>query len=701
MHKRLINLVSLIKTIFIVLIFVSCSGSIDDNVSETNGGDDNSTEIVDPTEYKDVVVNRDEWDKEKRGNITYQMLMYSFADSNGDGIGDINGLINKLDYIDELGVSAIWISPIHPCSSYHGYDVLDYSSVNPDYGTISDFKTLVNDAHAKGIKIYLDYVLNHTSSKCDWFTNATSSKDSPYRSYYIFSSDPQADITDGKIAMINTEGSSGYDSGQWFATSTSSDSEKNYEFFLDWTDEDAPTITISATTNVDDDNPDTSTEFAKYLYFGDSKIKKFYNIGNNQYRLRVSYSSDWGFLIRTSSTEWEDNTKYGSQNENDAIKLGVPFTLYTSTESNDIFNILTSGIQTTYYHSHFWTSSFADLNYGAVDTCQNSDAYKSVVDAAKVWFQAGIDGFRLDAVKHIYHNAYSDENPTFLNKFYTDINQIYKDNGHSDDVYMVGEVLSEASEVAPYYKGLPALFEFSFWYRLKYALNNNIGCYFAKDILGYETLYSSYRQNYIEATKLSNHDENRTGSDLGGSVAKEKQAAAILLTAPGQPYIYYGEELGYIGTKDNGDEYVRSPMYWGDNYVTSYTDKIYPGLKTKVGSVLLQEADSTSVLYTYKDFAEARNEYPALANGEMSEHSIYNENASADFPAIAAWYMTYGDQTMLILHNLGNDAKILPLAKKDVIKKAVALLGSAQIKTEDSESTVKLGANSSVVFELK
>ena len=85
--------------------------------------------------------------------ITYQLLVYSFCDSDGDGIGDFNGIASKLDYLKEMGVSALWLSPVHPSSSYHGYDVVDYDTVNPDYGTEADFRNLLESAHGKGIKI--------------------------------------------------------------------------------------------------------------------------------------------------------------------------------------------------------------------------------------------------------------------------------------------------------------------------------------------------------------------------------------------------------------------------------------------------------------------------------------------------------------------------------------------------------------------
>ena len=121
--------------------------------------------------------------------ITYQLLVYSFADSDGDGIGDFNGIKAHIDHFKGLGVQALWLSPVHPSSSYHGYDVVDYTDVNPDYGTMDDFKALLAAAHSAGIKIYLDFVLNHTSWKHPWFLSAKASKESDYRDYYFFNGD--------------------------------------------------------------------------------------------------------------------------------------------------------------------------------------------------------------------------------------------------------------------------------------------------------------------------------------------------------------------------------------------------------------------------------------------------------------------------------------------------------------------------------
>jgi len=641
--------------------------------------------------YADVTASPKTWDGTQRAGITYQLLVYSFADSDGDGIGDFKGIISKLDYLKSLGVNALWLSPIHPAMSYHGYDVTDYDSVNPKYGSMTDFESLIAAAHSKGIKIYLDYVLNHTGVDHPWFKAACASSDNPYRDYYSFSSDPQSDISAGRIPMISTEGASGYVSSEWQVAPSGQSGSARYRFSLDWSNASTPTVTVEKTTDsVDPVNPDVSTTGAKYLYFGDAEIKKFYDKGNGKYSLVVDYSSTWGFLIRTSSTEW-NGYKYGASSASSSVTLGKAFQLYKSDNASDIRIGLVN-----YFHSNFSTSWFADLNYGPVSTSEQSAAFLAMAGSAKKWVEKGVDGFRLDAVKHIYHNQTSSENPTFLKKFYDSVNTTFKAR-NGKDIYMVGEAFSEAAQVAPYYKGLPAMFEFSFWHRLQWALQNGTGCYFCKDIMSYEALYAVQRSDFIEATKLSNHDEDRTASVLDENPSLCKQAAAILLTAPGKPYIYYGEELGYYGTGSSGDEYRRAPMYWGEGNVATYTDKIDKTMQSSVGTVARQSADANSILSTYRQFAQARNTYPALASGTMSAHSIYNDRNTA-YKQIAAWYMTSGSDKMLVIHNLAKTETIISIT--DAIKSAVVVLGTVSMKKSDSSTYLKLGANSSVVFEL-
>ncbi len=127
--------------------------------------------------------------------VCYEVLVRSFADSDGDGIGDLNGLTQKLDYVNDddpatttdLGVTCLWLMPIFQATSYHGYDVEDFERVDPDYGTNEDFERLVAEAHWRGIRVILDLVLNHTSRNHPWFQEALNDPASPYRDWYIFS----------------------------------------------------------------------------------------------------------------------------------------------------------------------------------------------------------------------------------------------------------------------------------------------------------------------------------------------------------------------------------------------------------------------------------------------------------------------------------------------------------------------------------
>lgn len=129
-----------------------------------------------------------------RSTICYEVFVRSFQDSDGDGIGDINGLISRLDYLNDgkpgsgndVGVGCIWLMPVMQSPSYHGYDVTDYRTIEQDYGTNEDFLRLVDEAHARGIRVIVDYPLNHISVMHPWFVDAASDPASPYRDWFIF-----------------------------------------------------------------------------------------------------------------------------------------------------------------------------------------------------------------------------------------------------------------------------------------------------------------------------------------------------------------------------------------------------------------------------------------------------------------------------------------------------------------------------------
>ncbi|SDC32794.1 alpha-glucosidase [Pelagirhabdus alkalitolerans] len=129
-------------------------------------------------------MTKQKWWKEA---VAYQVYPRSFKDSSGDGIGDINGVIEKLDYLKDLGIDVIWMSPIYQSpNDDNGYDISDYKDIMPDFGTMEDFDRLLEETHNRGMKLIMDLVINHTSDEHEWFIESRSSKDNPYRDYYIW-----------------------------------------------------------------------------------------------------------------------------------------------------------------------------------------------------------------------------------------------------------------------------------------------------------------------------------------------------------------------------------------------------------------------------------------------------------------------------------------------------------------------------------
>ena len=124
-----------------------------------------------------------------RKSVVYQIYPKSFNDTTGDGKGDLNGIIEKLDYIKYLGVDYIWLTPIYESPmNDNGYDISDYFKINEEFGTLDDFKKLIYEAHRRDLKVMLDIVINHTSTEHHWFKEAIHSKDNPYRDFYFFKS---------------------------------------------------------------------------------------------------------------------------------------------------------------------------------------------------------------------------------------------------------------------------------------------------------------------------------------------------------------------------------------------------------------------------------------------------------------------------------------------------------------------------------
>ncbi len=153
------------KTIIVILMFIVTLGLVSCNGSS------------------DFDKLKEEFPKQ---DIYYQIFVRSFADSDDDGVGDLNGITNKLDYLSNLGITAVWLTPIHPTITYHGYEIADYYDINPEFGTMEDLQNLIDKADQKGIKIIMDMVFNHTWEGHEWYVDAFNNLDSPYRDYYIF-----------------------------------------------------------------------------------------------------------------------------------------------------------------------------------------------------------------------------------------------------------------------------------------------------------------------------------------------------------------------------------------------------------------------------------------------------------------------------------------------------------------------------------
>jgi len=147
--------------------------------------------VSDPLWYKDAVF--------------YELHVRAFQDANGDGIGDFVGLASRLDYLKELGVDCLWLLPFNPSPLRDdGYDVSDYRAIHPDYGTMMDFEHFLEAAHARGLRVIADFVMNHTSDQHPWFQAARRSPDSPYRDYYVWSDTDQR-YRDTRVIFLDSE----------------------------------------------------------------------------------------------------------------------------------------------------------------------------------------------------------------------------------------------------------------------------------------------------------------------------------------------------------------------------------------------------------------------------------------------------------------------------------------------------------------
>lgn len=477
--------------------------------------------------------------------VNYQIFVRSFCDSNNDGIGDIKGIISKLDYLKDLGINGLWLTPFNPSPSYHKYDVVNYMNVDPEYGTIDDVKLLTSEARKRGMHVLMDLVVNHSSVTNSWFLESKKGADNKYRNYYEWSD------------VQKTKG------------------QKNW-----WP--------------LDEDRNDTTKTARYYGFFG---------------------------------------------------------------------------------------SNMPDMNY------DNPEVRKEIKQIGQFWVkEVGIDGFRLDAAQHIYDEDEHDKSRQWWQEFRVEMEKSNK------NFFMLGEVWNVDSIVAPYLKkGLHSVFNFDLAIAIIKSLQNEKNDSIIAKHLRIMDLYKEMDANYVDATFLTNHDQNRIASELSSNTAKTKLAAAILLTLPGTPHIYYGEELGMKGVKP--DEAIREPFLWDVAAKDSKRTKwIAPKHNSDEQTVpyALQSIDANSIFNYYKQLIHLRNGNALLQSGALEP--ISNKDLG-----ILAYSRKLNGKTIIVVHNLTGHSIAYDTSASELKNKKVVF--SSDKKTLLNEKTMQLSPYSSVIFQ--
>lgn len=495
----------------------------------------------------------------------YEIFVASFYDSDGDGVGDLKGIEEKLDYLNDknlnsngsLHVTGLWLMPIMPSPTYHKYDVTDYYSVDEEYGSLADFESLCAACRERGVSVIIDLVLNHTSSEHEWFKSACSS------------------IRAGECEN-------------------------------------------------DGDDCAFSTPCAKHNdYVG---YYNFSNVNQGGYTAVSGTNGGW------------------------------------------------------YYESRFW-SGMPDLNL------DNPSVRAEIEKIVEFWLEKGADGFRLDAVTS-YYTGSNEGNTEFL-AWLTDTAK-----GIKRDAYLVAETWTDSSTILSLYEsGVDSCFNFPFSQNdgsIISAVNTQSGSALAKSIERWNAALSFENPDAIDAPFLTNHDNGRSAGALKRDLALEKQAAAVYLLMPGNPFIYYGEEIGMTGS--GKDENKRASFTWSlsDDTGLTLSPKDADRVETVSAGVAEQLADKNSLLRFYIEVIRVRNSLPAVVFGEVAA-------LDTDFDTVCAYTSSYGESTVAVVHNLGDEAVEIPSTFEGY--SLYAGLSCGEGKPRLSKENLYLPPNSTAVLE--
>jgi alpha-amylase len=496
--------------------------------------------------------------------VKYEVFVMSFADGDGNGKGDFKGLTSKLDYFSDLGVNGLWLMPIMPSDTYHKYHVIDYKNIDPDYGTLEDFKKFVEEAHKRDIRIITDFVINHTGNMHPWFLEAQKGKDNPYRDYYV------------------------------------------------WAKKDS--------------------------------------IRKDLFKKAKSYDSD-------NIRKWH----------------------------------AVSGDTLAEHYYGYFNGLCPDLNL------DNQKVKDEIVDIARFWLtEMKVDGFRMDAARHVFPDERAEDNHAFWVWFKQEMEKI------KPDVYLVGEVWSSSEVVAPYLKGLPSLFNFELGYAITdVARAGKDTIHLVQRYKDIRDFYKSVTTDYLDATFVKNHDQTRILTELKLDVNKAKMTAAMLLTMPGTPYLYYGEEIGMLGDKLNTyadqfgpDAFVREPFVWDedkkDKMQTAWEQPQYSTDKTVI-PFSKQQGDKKSLFNFYKKLIQYRNSNAALTYGDIDDSGIKTSE-------IVSFIRKHEADESLVLHNV-SDVEVTITMNETLSRFKEIDYDSEDGKIVIQDGELKLPAYSTVVLK--
>jgi len=334
----------------------------------------------------------------------------------------------------------------------------------------------------------------------------------------------------------------------------------------------------------------------------------------------------------------------------------------------------------TYYYAGFW-SEMPELNL------ENEDVRNELNAIAEFWLNKGIDGFRIDAAMHLYDKG---EYPEGYDTFGETISYFREFSDYiksvKEDAFIISEVSMNFKGASAYYAGMESLFNFDFGEDIlaaAYVGSNNISeevQYYLEQMAGYN--------GRVMGTFLSNHDQNRSIEALASSLSRARVAANLMLTLPGLPFIYYGEELGMKGKKP--DENIREPFIWGEesDYTTSWnlsTRKV----NENTLSLAEQKNDDTSLFNTYKKMIQIRKENPVLQNGDIA-------HVETGVKALIAYRRFDPNTNLLVVHNTLEQEYILnfnPALEYEIVF-------SQDPESRISDKKLYLGGRSVIIINL-